>query len=342
MPNTVRWALVGTSGWADHTFARAITAGGGALVGAAGSRKEGSASFAARHFAPRVFSGIEEICDCADVDAVWVASPSDHHHDDALLLLGAGKHVLVEKPLATTVDDAEAMCSAAESSDRITAIGFQHRFNPAHQHLAELVHHGHLGALTFACLHMFIQAPEMPAPWRRSLETSGGWAINDLGSHLLDLLNFIEGGFSTVGSALGATRFGLNVDDLAVVLLQRGPAAAVLEVSTALPDRESRVALFGQASHVVVENSWPGGGRVRFGDDVRNFAAADTYAAQVRAFNDAVVSGDAYAGAHWQDGLAVVHQVADAYRIAARDGRDVGIVSRPNGAEDPVSATLDG
>ncbi len=339
MRDQVRWAVVGTSGWADHTFARAIAAGGGALIGAAGSSREGSAAFAARHFAPRIFGSVEEVGDCDDVDAVWVASPSNQHHDHALMLLRAGKHVLVEKPLALNVVDGEEMVAEAAGSGRVTAVGFQHRFNPAHRFVAELVQEGHLGPLTFARLHMFIQAPDLPTPWRRSVDTSGGWAINDLGSHLLDLLNFIVTGFSTVASSLTAARFELDADDLAIVLLRRGAASAVLDVSTGLADKESRLELFGLDGQVVVEDSWPGGGRVRFGSEVRSFGVADTYAAQVRAFNEAVASEGGYGGADWPAGLAVVRQVADAHRLAANDDRGAEAADRTGRTEDGAGKT---
>ncbi len=325
---TIGWGIVGTSGWADHTFAPAVLAGGGVLVGACGSSRAGSEAFARRHGAERSYADVDSLLADPDVQVVWVASPTDMHSTHATRALDAGNHVLVEKPMAISVEDAEAMAAVAEGSAQITAVGFQHRFNPAHQSLRELCRSGRLGTLLHIRLHQFIKSDGLPSVWRRNPARSGGWAINDLGTHLLDLLRFLIGDVEVVGAFLGGGHFHLTVDDVAVAILRAktSPAApatdplsvaATVEVSTACPDETSVMEVFGSEGIARLRDSWPGGGSLTVGNDpAQTFTIVDTYASQARALNEAV-AGLTYPGATWGDGMENVRLVAQVQRAAA-------------------------
>ncbi len=321
-PARIGWGIVGTGGWADHTFAPAVLNGGGALIGAAGSSLEKSEAFAGRHAAPRAYRDVDELLADDDVQAVWVASPTDLHCDHALRALEAGKHVLVEKPMATSLADAERMASAAKRAQVTTAVGFQHRFNPSHRRLEELASSGELGDLVYVRLQQFIKSEGLPTDWRRDPARSGGWAINDLGTHVLDLLRFIVGDVEAIGGGLAAAQFDLPVDDLAVALLRfesanGKPAFGVVEVSTTVPGGGSVMELDGTQGVATLTGSWPGGGTLRARGTEVAYEVVDTYAAQVRAFGASVSQGSKYVGASWDDGLANVRLVEDLNRLAA-------------------------
>lgn len=320
----VGWGLIGTSGWADHTFAPAIRSAGAELLGAAGSCAEGSEAFARRHGAARTYRDVDALLADDDVSSVWIASPTDLHPRHAIAALDAGKHVLVEKPMAVTLVEAETMAAAAAGCLTTTAVGFQHRFNPSHQRLAEALRSGELGDLLFVRLHQFIDAGGPPGEWRQDPSRSGGWAINDLGTHLLDLLRFFVGDVEVIGGALAAAHFDLAVDDLAVVYMQSTTAGAVspvgvIEASTAVPENESVMDAYGSLGTAHLTNSWPGGGTLSIGHDVHEFEAVDTYAAQVRAFGVSVIEGSPYLGATWRDGLENVRLVEAACRRSVTD-----------------------
>ncbi len=329
---TIGWGIVGTSGWADHTFAPAVLAGGGVLVGACGSSRAGSEAFARRHGAERSYSGFDSLLADSDVQVVWVASPTDIHYTHATRALDAGKHVLVEKPMAISVKDAEAMASVAKGSSQITAVGFQHRFNPSHQSLRELCRSGRLGELLHVRLHQFIKSDKLPSEWRRDPARSGGWAINDLGTHLLDLVRFLIGDVDVVGAFLGGTHFHLAVDDVAVALLRSKATpttattdplsvAATVAVSTACADEISVMEVFGSEGIARLHDSWPGGGSMTVGNQPPHiFSIVDTYASQARAFNEAV-GGSPYPGATWDDGMENVRLVAQAQRAAVASAK---------------------
>lgn len=326
------WGIVGTSGWADHTFAPAVRNGGGELIGAAGSTADGSEAFARRHGSVRAYRDVDALIDDEDVRIVWIASPTDLHCSHALRALEAGKHVLVEKPMATSVADAEKMAAAAQVAGTISAVGFQHRFNPSHQYLRNLVRSGKLGEVVFVRLHQFIDAGGLPTPWRQDPARSGGWAVNDLGTHLLDLLRFFVGDVELIAGSRTAAHFDLSVDDLAVILTRfgaakPGSAMGAVEVSTAVPDTGSVMNVYGTEGVACLVDSWPGGGRLRAGDEDRTFEVVDTYASQVEAFGAAAATGTPYPGANWVDGLANVRLV---------EGLDGQGETRPGPVETPA------
>lgn len=307
----VGWGVVGTSGWAYSRFAPSIIAAGGRFVGAAGSTPDGSRRMA-ETYGGDTFASVEDLLDDPRVEAVWIASPTDLHALHAIKALERKKHVLVEKPLASNQQDAQKMLEAANNHpELITGVGFQHRFNPAHEHLREMCKSGVLGTLAFLRFHFFLGSQNAPESWRREPERSGGWAVNDLGTHLLDLLRFIAGDVELVGGVLTSPRYQLNVDDTAVLLLRSDSAAAVIDVSTGVSGDVSRLEIYGTQGYAIATDSWPGGGVIRTRDGTESWEVVDTYTAQVKAFGEAV-QGAPWRGARWNDGLIVTSLISKA------------------------------
>ena len=146
-----------------------------------------------------------------DVDVVDICTPGDSHADIAIAALAAGKHVLCEKPLANTVEEAERMAAAArvaaESGVR-SMVGFNNRRVPALAHAARLVAEGRIGEVRHVraqYLQDWIVDPEFPLVWRLRRERAGSGALGDLGSHVVDLLQHLTGELLTGVSATQAT-----------------------------------------------------------------------------------------------------------------------------------------
>jgi hypothetical protein len=95
-PISLRWGLVGTSGFADRIFAPALKQAGQVLVGAAGSTVEHSDSFAERHECPNSYASVEDLLNDPNIDVMWVASPNYLHEPHIASALTHGKHVLAE------------------------------------------------------------------------------------------------------------------------------------------------------------------------------------------------------------------------------------------------------
>lgn len=134
-----------------------------------------------------------------DVDIVDICTPGDSHAEIALAALAAGKHVLCEKPLANTVEEAEAMTEAAEAAftrGQISMVGFNYRRVPATSLARNMVAEGRLGALRHVrvtYLQDWLVDPEFPLTWRLRKEHAGSGALGDLGAHIVDLAQYLAG-----------------------------------------------------------------------------------------------------------------------------------------------------
>ncbi|MGQ4385455.1 Gfo/Idh/MocA family protein [Streptomyces sp. SAS_270] len=134
-----------------------------------------------------------------DVDVVDICTPGDSHAEIAVAALAAGKHVLCEKPLANTVEEAEAMTRAAHEAHargQISMVGFNYRRVPATSLARAMVAEGRLGLLRHVrvtYLQDWLVDPEFPLTWRLRREQAGSGALGDLGAHIVDLAQYLAG-----------------------------------------------------------------------------------------------------------------------------------------------------
>ncbi|WP_306191285.1 Gfo/Idh/MocA family protein [Streptomyces sp. MK5] len=146
-----------------------------------------------------------------DVQLVDICTPGSSHAEIAIAALEAGKHVLCEKPLANTVEEAEAMAAAAAAAARRgvrSMVGFSYRRTPALALARRLIADGRLGSLRHVraqYLQDWIVDPEFPLVWRLQREHAGSGALGDLGAHIVDLAQYLVGEPLTGVSALTET-----------------------------------------------------------------------------------------------------------------------------------------
>ena len=146
-----------------------------------------------------------------DVDLVDVCTPGDTHAEIAIAALEAGKHVLCEKPLANTVEEAEAMVAAAERARERgvrSMVGFTYRRVPAIALARQLVAAGRIGQVRHVraqYLQDWIADPQAPLSWRLQKEKAGSGALGDIGAHIIDLAQHITGESITGVSAVMET-----------------------------------------------------------------------------------------------------------------------------------------
>lgn len=196
-----------------------------------------------------------------DVDVVDVCTPGHLHAQIATAALAAGKHVLVEKPLANSPAEAETMLSAADAAAARgvqAMVGFNYRRVPALALARDLVASGRLGALRevrVAYLQDWLSDPAAPMAWRLRRELAGSGVLGDLGSHAVDLIRWITG--EEITSLTGHVRTfvperrwpdgraaTVDVDDAAWATLHlEGGAVAALQVSRMATGRKNALTL---------------------------------------------------------------------------------------------------
>ena len=179
----------------------------------------------------RAVGGWEAVAEADDVDVVSVVVANPLHRRIVEGLLAAGKHVLCEKPMAPTVEDAEAMVAAAEASGRETGVGFVFRRSPAIAAVRDQLASGAIGRPLHFNGHYWCDYgvdPRAPMSWRYKGGPGSG-ALSDIGSHLIDLAEFVCGPIQSVRGAVLPTVIGERALPLGAAV---GHAAAELSDQT--------------------------------------------------------------------------------------------------------------
>ncbi len=144
----------------------------------------------------RAYATLEALLEDPEVDAVHVTSPNQFHYPQVKQILAAGRHVICEKPLAVTSAESRELVQLAAASNRITAVNFNIRFYPLNQHAHQMVQDGALGEPRLITGHYFQDWLLLDTDWNWRLEPDKGGslrAVGDIGSHWVDLTNFITG-----------------------------------------------------------------------------------------------------------------------------------------------------
>jgi predicted dehydrogenase len=149
------WALVSPGKHADSLVAPAISIAEDTQLVAVCSRDQARAdAFAAKHGAQAAYTSLEDLVADARVDAVFIASPNFLHAPYTTIAAQAGKHVLVEKPMAVRVDEAVEMVRTCRAHDVKLGVGFHMRYHPGHQEARRLIGEGVLGTITLVQAQM--------------------------------------------------------------------------------------------------------------------------------------------------------------------------------------------
>jgi predicted dehydrogenase len=207
-----------------------------------------------------------------DVDIVDICAPGWMHAEIAIAALEAGKHVLVEKPLANTLAEAEAMAEAARAAREHgvqSMVGFNYRRVPALALAKELIAEGRLGTVRHvraAYLQDWLVDPDSPMTWRLNKDTAGSGALGDIASHAIDQVLFLLGGQVTEVSGRTHTftthRPGaqgleeVTVDDAAwATLTLASGAIASVEVSRVAAGRKNslKLEIYGEKGSILFD-----------------------------------------------------------------------------------------
>jgi 1,5-anhydro-D-fructose reductase (1,5-anhydro-D-mannitol-forming) len=186
------WGLVGASTIAREHMADAIRAQEGcALVAVSSASAERASAFARDLRIPRSYDSLERLMADPDVGAVYISTTNEQHVGQVLAAAAAGKHVLCEKPLAMSVEDALTMTRACRDAGVLLATNHHLRNAATLRAIRELVQGGEIGRPLFARVFHAVYLPPHLQGWRLNNPAAGGGVILDIAVHDVDTLRFI-------------------------------------------------------------------------------------------------------------------------------------------------------
>jgi predicted dehydrogenase len=180
------------------------------LAAIADANIELGADAARRYGFEKALPGWEAVAEDPSIDAVSIVVGNALHRPIAEALVAAGKHVLCEKPLAGSLEDARAMVELERSADVVTAVGYTFRRSPAISAIRAHVQAGELGDLTlFSGRYWcdYATDPNGPLSWRYK-GGAGSGALGDIGAHVLDAAEYVAGPVVAVSGANLSTQIG--------------------------------------------------------------------------------------------------------------------------------------
>jgi phthalate 4,5-cis-dihydrodiol dehydrogenase len=173
------------------------------LAAAADPRAEARRKFAS-DFAAETFLSVEEMCANSSADVIYVATPHQYHVDNVVSAARAKKHVLVEKPMALTIEDCQTMIEAARRAGVCMVIGHSHSFDAPVRRARELIASGAFGALRMVSAINYTDFLYRPRRPEELATQMGGGVVFNQAPHQIDILRFLAGPVKSVRAAAGA------------------------------------------------------------------------------------------------------------------------------------------
>lgn len=323
----MRWGLVGASTIAAEHMLGAIRANGGEVTWVVGSHAERVAGYAAKHAIPDSGTSLEGMLSKRLADAVYVSSTNEKHLPQSLSVIGAGRHVLCEKPLALRLSDARKMVQAAEERGVVFATNHHLRNAGSHIAIRDMIRSGKIGTVQSVRVHHAVHLPVHLQGWRINDAAAGGGVIADITVHDADTVRFhLDEDPLEVCAMATTSGMGQGVEDSCMSIWTMPSGAQVFAhesfthgfAGTGIEVHGTEGSIFGRG----VMTQMPVG-EIELvsanGRETVPFSAHDLYAQAVKRFHEAA-SGKGSPAADGWDGVKSL-AIAEAVKQAAISGR---------------------
>jgi predicted dehydrogenase len=181
-----------------------------------------------------------------------VATPDATHEEQVIAAAKAGKHILCEKPMTTTLASSKPMAEAVKTAGVTFAMGYDNRFNPGLAHIKAMIDKGELGTVRYAHAHLTTLVSD-PTNWRADGGQSKFWAMSASGTHVVDIFRWFFGDPAEVTGATASPVFGGDKDEIAIMIMNYpGRLIASLTVGAVLP-AGNRIEVHGDKGTIVGE-----------------------------------------------------------------------------------------
>lgn len=227
------------------------------LVGAFDVNEENKNKFA-KEFKVTAFDTLNEMLTSKEIDAVCICSPSGFHKDLSLQAIKMGKHIIVEKPMALTVKDADEIIKACEKYNVKCTVISQLRYSDAVKKVKMAVDNGWLGKLLIGDIFMkYYRSPEYysSSKWKGTWKMDGGGALMNQGIHGVDILQYIMGPIKSVYAISKTMARQIEVEDTVCALAEykNGAIGTIQATTSVYPGFERRMEICGDSGSIIMK-----------------------------------------------------------------------------------------
>jgi predicted dehydrogenase len=316
-------AFVGTGMWAPRLASAAERAGLELVT--CFSRDEAKRSEFAARFRCEPAKTLEDAIERPGVEGVVLATPNDGHEEQALVCAERGRHVLVEKPIADSVEAGERMRQACEEAGVTLMVGHAFRRLGASRRVRELIDHGALGRVVLAEANMSLPGSLRPEAWRAHRARNPGGPIMQLGIHHVDTLAYWLGPVRRASGRFAHVHTDADIDDVGVVTLELECGALASLTASYVSPKTLSLRLFGTEAVLELRTDfsvWPDAlaldpaTTLTLGGEPVAFEARDMLAEQLAEFGRCI-RGEARPETGADEGIAALAAVRQALGVHA-------------------------
>ena len=259
MGKKIRWGVIGAGGIADRrTIPGMMLCENAELVAVMEINMELAEKIRSKWNCKKAYDNETDLLADPEIDAVYIASPVVCHARQAIAAADAGKHILIEKPLALTAEEGEQVVRYCEKKGVQIAVGLMMRFGTHVQEMKKAVAENKIGKVVSGYAQFTCWYPDMPGNWRQSKKNGGGGCLMDMGVHCIDLMQYITGSKVKEVLALNDTlSFQYEVEDTSTVLLRmENGCQCVVQSNFNIPDEAAkwRLEFFGEQGRLLGDN----------------------------------------------------------------------------------------
>jgi 1,5-anhydro-D-fructose reductase (1,5-anhydro-D-mannitol-forming) len=305
---TVRWALLGPGRHAGRSVLPQLKhAADTQLVAIVSRDRVRGEAFAKTHGVPKTYTSVEEVLRDRDVDAIYDATPDGLHVPHAIAVAEAGKHALIEKPLALSVADAAKAIAASRRHGTKLGVVFNQRHEAVHQEARRMVLAGAIGEVKLVHVQIALRTATprgagAPVTWRTDPEFRAGGIVVSIGDHAYDTLAYLVGQeIESVSALTDATQAHPPNERVSSMLLRLSGGAIGYAVASFLtPFARRPFEIHGTTGTIIIENSYTyltGAGENQTptltlvneaGSSVQRFPPTDCFRLEIEQFNRAI------------------------------------------------------
>jgi len=253
LPQKLKWGVAGCGNFLENTFLPAFQHLKKSNLVSIYSSNAQRAEFIKKKFnAVYSFNSYQKFLS-SDIDAIYISSKNSDHYQQVIDAANAGKHILCEKPLSMTSEQAKEMVEVCKRNNVILTINYVMRHHPIIKKTKEFIDSKLLGKIVSISAKFNIDY-QPNDNFRFKIDESGGGALRDLGTHMIDLLRYLGGEISTITGTVDNVIYDSKVDDFATALVKfENGGYGDFNVSFNVSEPVNRIEILGSRGTIIID-----------------------------------------------------------------------------------------
>lgn len=253
LPRKLKWGVAGCGNFLENTFLPSFQSlKKSKLVSVYSSNRQRAKFIKEKFNAENCFDNFQNFLN-SDIDAIYISSKNSDHYQQVIDAANAGKHILCEKPLSITSKQAKEMVAVCKKKNVILTVNYVMRHHPIIKKTKEFIDSQLLGKIvSISAKYNFDYQPS--DNFRFNKEESGGGALRDLGTHMIDLMRYLGGEIKSINGAVDNVIYDSKVDDFAAALIKfENGGYGDFNVSFNVSEPVNRIEILGHRGTIIID-----------------------------------------------------------------------------------------